>query len=115
MSMSQDEYQLQVMDDDGFGCAITGNPDTSEPAPRELAEVLAEYIGKHRKQAAELREGDRFRTHGTVVTVLHDAKHTTEVVQPLAGRPCVTVWGRREDTGAEGSMTFGPQAEVVPA
>lgn len=31
-----------------------------------------------------------------------------ETVAPLAGRPCVRLWVRREDTGEEGSMTFGP-------
>lgn len=90
--MTQDELALAVMDDDGFGCAITTSPV---------------------KPAAELKEGDRIRTHGTVVKVLHDAKHTTEVVAPLAGRPCITVWGEREDTGARGNITFGPAAEVL--
>lgn len=46
------------------------------------------------------------------VTVLHDAKHTTETVAPLAGRPCITVWGQREDTGQRGTLTYGPNAEV---
>jgi hypothetical protein len=32
----------------------------------------------------------------------------TETVWPLAGRPCIRLWVRREDTGEEGSMTFGP-------
>ena len=64
------------------------------------------------KAAADLKEGDRFRTHGTVVRVLHAAKRTTEAVMPLAGRPCVVIWGRREDTGADGSMTFGVTACV---
>jgi hypothetical protein len=64
------------------------------------------------KAAADLKEGDRFRTHGTVVRVLHDAWRTTEAVAPLAGRPCITLWGEREDTGARGSMTFGPFAAV---
>lgn len=64
------------------------------------------------KMAIDLREGDRFITHGTVVTVLHDATHTTALE---TGRPGVTVWGEREDTGARGSMAFGQHASVMLA
>jgi hypothetical protein len=39
--------------------------------------------------------------------------HTTETVAPLAGRPCVQLWCRRQDTNQEGFLTFGPGALVT--
>jgi hypothetical protein len=67
------------------------------------------------RAAADLKAGDTFSTHGTTVTVLHDAKPSTETVMPLAGQPCIWVWARRNDTGKEGSMTFGLSAGVFLA
>jgi hypothetical protein len=64
------------------------------------------------KDAAGLAAGDRFRTRGTVVKVLRDAEEGVEEVQPLAGLPCIRVYGMREDTGKQGWMNFGLQAGV---
>lgn len=33
---------------------------------------------------------------------------SVETVAPLAGRPCIKVWVRREDTGEEGYVLCGP-------
>ena len=62
--------------------------------------------------AASLKTGDVVLIEylGTDIrcTILRDAEPGRETVWPLAGRPCVRFWARREDTGAEGYMTYGP-------
>jgi hypothetical protein len=68
--------------------------------------------------AANLRPGDRIEgspcTHpGVMVTILRDGEQTTETVWPLTGRPVLRYWGRREDTGAEGFMSYGTGARVL--
>jgi hypothetical protein len=55
-----------------------------------------------------LQPGDRIDVDGVTATVLRAGVEAVETVWPLAGRPCLRVWGRREDTGAEGFMTYGP-------
>jgi hypothetical protein len=42
------------------------------------------------------------------VTVLRAPVESVETVWPLAGRPVWRAWCRREDTGAEGFMSYGP-------
>ena len=64
------------------------------------------------KAAVDLKTGDRLLTHNTVVTVLADAWRSIETIPPLTGQPCVRIRGRREDSGAEGTMTFGITAGV---
>lgn len=60
--------------------------------------------------AERLTPGDRIHValEGVVVTVLRPGVEAVESCGPIAGRPCLRVWGRREDTGAEGFMTYGP-------
>lgn len=59
----------------------------------------------------QLKPGDTFNYEGTNppvrVTVLRPAVEARETVVPLAGRPVWHVWCRREDTGAEGFMSYG--------
>jgi len=64
--------------------------------------------------AENLRPGDVILASERVpVTVLRDAVEAVETVWPLAGRPCLRYWCRREDTGAEGFMTYGPGGAAV--
>lgn len=35
-----------------------------------------------------------------------------ETIAPLAGRPCLKVWVRREDTGEEGFVLYGLEGEA---
>jgi len=65
------------------------------------------------KYPRDLLQGDRFLSHGTVVEVLIDAWEDVETAEPLAGQPCITIRGRREDTGREGAMNFGLHAQPV--
>jgi hypothetical protein len=60
---------------------------------------------------SELRPGDVIdhRWPDVHVTVLREA----EMHQDIFGRPLLRVWSRREDTGAEGYMSYGPDAEVA--
>lgn len=63
--------------------------------------------------AETLRPGDRvegspYTDPGVVVTILREGEQTTETVPALAGRPVLRYWGRREDTGAEGYLSYGP-------
>jgi hypothetical protein len=44
-------------------------------------------------------------------TVLR-TEDSVETVAPLAGRPCIKVWIRREDTGEEGYVLYGPNGYV---
>lgn len=46
------------------------------------------------------------------VTVLRAPEEHIETVGPLAGRPGIRVWCRREDTGVEGYMSYGPAATI---
>jgi hypothetical protein len=103
--MTADELALARMDDDGYGCAITTTP----AAGWDTAVFGPEWTVR---SAAGLKAGDRFKSHGTVVTVLVSAEAGTETVGPIGGRPCVRIYGRREDTGRQGTMTFGPSAGV---
>ena len=64
------------------------------------------------KPVTVLVPGDRFAWGGTTVIVLAAPEHSTETVPPLTGQPCLRLHGRREDTGAEGTMTFGLSAGV---
>jgi hypothetical protein len=68
--------------------------------------------------AVDLRPGDRVEgapctDPGVVVTILREGEQTTETVPALAGRPVLRYWGRREDTGAEGFLSYGPGARVL--
>lgn len=68
--------------------------------------------------ATELRPGDRIEgapctNPGVIVTILRDGEQTTETVWPLAGHPVLRYWGRREDTGTEGFVSYGPGARVL--
>lgn len=61
--------------------------------------------------AERLAPGDRIHVElegGVAVTVLRDGVQSVESFGPIAGRPCLRYWCRREDTGAEGFMTYGP-------
>lgn len=46
------------------------------------------------------------------VTILRKGEHGKETIPPLTGRLCARYWARREDTGAEGFMTYGPGGVV---
>lgn len=58
---------------------------------------------------SSLTPGGRFPYASTWVTVLRAPEPATDIF----GRPMVRVWAKRDDTGAEGWMLFGPDA--VPA
>lgn len=63
--------------------------------------------------ATELRAGDRFDyafegEPSLWVTVLRNHEWQTD----RFGRPVLAFWCRREDTGAEGYVTFGPEGVV---
>ena len=46
------------------------------------------------------------------VTILRDQEACTEQVGPLAGDPRIRFWARREDTGREAWMIYGPGGVV---
>lgn len=52
--MTEDQLALEIMDDDGFGCAPT-----SSPAERHIVNVLRASIGRPLYSAAELAALDR--------------------------------------------------------
>lgn len=58
-----------------------------------------------------LRPGDRITQYawgeGPTAEILREAEHTTETVGPLYGQPISRLWARREDTGAEGYISYG--------
>ena len=55
---------------------------------------------------SSLTPGGRFRYAGVWVTVLRAPEPTTDTF----GRDMVRVWAKRDDTAAEGWMTFGPDS-----
>jgi hypothetical protein len=58
--------------------------------------------------AEDLTPGDVFLGPGDVhVTVLRDKALDVARNGPLTGQACIRYWCRREDTGAEGYMTYG--------
>ena len=59
--------------------------------------------------ASSLRVGDVFEREGVRVAVLRDA----EPAPNRFGLPWFRLWCRREDTGAEGYCTFGPNGQVA--
>jgi len=59
-----------------------------------------------------LRPGDVIVSYGVLVTILRHGEGSTETVFPLTGRECWRYWARREDTGEEGFVTYGPGATV---
>lgn len=59
-------------------------------------------------RADEVKIGDRFIYSGTVVHKLGEVLPHTD----LFGRGQVKFWAKREDTGTEGWMVFGPDASV---
>lgn len=64
------------------------------------------------KAVKDLVPGDTIIRSETRVSVLREPEEHTETAGPLAGRPGLRVWCRREDTGAEGYMYYGPGASV---
>lgn len=60
-------------------------------------------------RADDLGVGDTFQYRGTTVTVLREREMSTD----MFGRLMFRFWCSREDTGAEGWMTFGPEGTVV--
>jgi hypothetical protein len=59
-----------------------------------------------------LRPNDVIVRDDVLVTILRHGEAGVETVFPLAGRDCWRYWARREDTGAEGYVTFGPGGVV---
>ena len=60
------------------------------------------------KPASELKPGDKYDRDGVEVTILRDQ----EVKDDLFGRPTLHYWAARSDTGNEGYVLFGLEAEV---
>jgi hypothetical protein len=59
-----------------------------------------------------LRPGDVIVQGDMLVTIVRHGEAHVETVFPLTGRDCWRYWARREDTGDEGYVTFGPGATV---
>jgi hypothetical protein len=83
----------------------------------ECGPTCSEAVGiKTTIPADQLEQGNRILCGDVTVIVLRAGVESVETVWPLAGRPCLRFWCRREDTGEEGFVSFGPAgvAQVAP-
>lgn len=92
----------------------TWNPSPADWQDRETA-VPVESVdlgGPEVRRVTAVQVGDVVLGGPDVPCEVLGIEHGTETVLPLAGRPCIRLDVRRQDTGEEGWLTYGPAGFV---